>query len=171
MKEICRRIEQFALSDLYAPLLFLLVYGLVVLDAPVVALCVLLFIGCTVCFACEDLVPLLLPLFLIFCLAIVCLPTLFANSMAGQFIWVIGLSIPCAFVLLRRFILMLKGVRPGAGFPGIIAVSLALMLGGLGVIPASEYFSVGAVYHILFIGPMMIFFYLFFRGNARVTSS
>lgn len=163
MKETFRKIESFALSEFYPLFLFLLVYGLVVLDMPAVALCILLALECVICLACDDLVPMLLPLLFIFCLCFLCQPY-FADMY-----WIFLFVIPCAPILLWRFIRDLPKVRLGPAFPGLVAVSVALMLGGVGSLSAAEYFAPGAVYHILGLGPLMIFLYLFFKSNASVT--
>lgn len=163
MKDIFRKIESFALSELYAPILFLAVYGFVVLDAPVAAVCLLLLVECIVCLASDDLIPMLLPLLLLFCVAFLC-----QEYFATDLLWLFLFALPCLPVLIYRFMRGVPHLRLGVGFPALILVSLALMLGGIGAISAEEYFSVGSLYHILALGPGMIFVYLFIKGSASV---
>lgn len=166
MKDIFRKFEGFILSELFAPLIFLVTYGLIVLDLPVAAIVLLVLVGCMICLSSEDLVPLLLPLFLIFCVFFICL-----EDFSADYIWVFLALLPCASVLIYRFVRSFRRIRLGIGFPGLIFVSLALMLGGIGAIPASEYFAVGSLYYMFFLGPMMVFIYLLAKASAGAPRS
>ena len=166
MKDIFRKIEMFALSELYAPILFLVVYGLVVLDTPVLAICFLLLVECAVCLASDDLVPMLLPLLLLFCVSFLC-----QEYFATDLLWLFLFALPCIPILIYRFVRGLSHLRIGPGLPALILVSLSLILGGIGAIPVGEYFAVGSLYHILALGPGMIFLYLLIKGSASLTRS
>lgn len=165
MQAIINAIRRFSLSDYYAPIVFLAVYGLVIGEAYVAAICALLVLECILCLFCEDLVPMLLPLTLLFCLFCLCQEG--SATLLGP-MWLIWFAIPCGGILIYRLLRDLRHVRLGAAFPPLVFVSVALILGGLGTITAEEYFSTASLYHVLGLGPLLVFLYLFFKSNARV---
>ena len=162
MGKISDAVRSFSLSEAYPLILFVLVYGMIVLDLLLAAFCLLLLFCCVVCLCCDDLVPLLLPALLCIALAFLCQPWL---GSVGWLFWVI---LPCAGALLYRFLRDVRRVRLGVTFPGLVAVSLALLLGGVGRLPASDYFSAASLYHIFGLGPLLLFLYLLIRSNVDV---
>ena len=56
-------------------------------------------------------------------------------------------------------------LRGCTSLPGLLAVSLALALGGIGCISASDYFAPASLYHILGLGFGLTLLYLLFRSR------
>ncbi len=76
---------------------------------------------------------------------------------------------PCAlfpiFALLFHFVRYRKKFSVGSSFYGIIAVSVAVTVGGIGSIKPDEYFSLSAMYYILGLGFGMAVLYLLLRSK------
>ena len=80
----------------------------------------------------------------------------------------VWLVIPVVIAVVLHFVIHLR--RPvflGKLFFSQIAVSVALLLGGLGSITAAEYFDPAAsLYYVLLLGPGMLLFYFWFRNHT-----
>ncbi|MBQ8350566.1 MAG: O-antigen ligase family protein [Clostridia bacterium] len=155
MKEFAQKVHRFALSDLSMLLIFLSVYACAVLDAPAVGICLMAIIASLYCVCDCDVVPLILPLLLIYCLSFLCPSAVFL-------VW---LGIPCGAALVFCLWKNRHTMRPGRTFPGLLATSAAILLGGLGSISAEEYFAPSAVFIVLGLSVMLIAFYLLLRGS------
>ena len=80
------------------------------------------------------------------------------------------LAIPAVYALFYHFIKFRQPVVIGKSFWGILTVSVAVTLGGIGFIPASEYFNPIALYYTLGLGFGMLLCYVLIKsqiGNAN----
>ncbi len=73
------------------------------------------------------------------------------------------LAIPTVIALVLHFLLYPVRIQIGKSFWGLVAVSVALLLGGIGSISAKDYFAIGALYFVIFLGVGMTVFYLAMR--------
>ena len=106
------------------------------------------------------------------------LPILLVNALAfrtaGQdtillkHIW---LAVPVIIFLILHFVFYRRRPVLGKSFWPLVAVSGALLVGGLGNITAEEYFDFSALYYVFFLGIGMIFFYLWMRSHIFSTDS
>ena len=84
----------------------------------------------------------------------------------------VWLAVPAVLAVILHFVIYHRRMTVGKSFYPLLAVSAALLLGGVGVISPEEYFNVGAsLYYILFLGLGMILFYLWMRNYMFSTPS
>ncbi len=162
MTAALERAKQFILSDIYPIAVFLLAYGFVVFEQPVGAFCAMMAVLILVCLLSDDMIPMLLPLLLLFCVSL--LSTWNVESLA----WLFWFTPPAAAALIYRFLRGVRYIRIGTTFWGLVAVSAAVTLGGLFSITPQEYFSCASLYHVLGLGVMPIALYILFKSNAGV---
>ena len=119
-----------------------------------------------VCFLLTgDIMAMLIPTLFTYIIAMRCYNSLEAFSK----IWY--LAIPLAFMLL--FNLIYYGKKPsfkGSQFFPMLFVSLAVTLGGVGVISAEDYFAGVSIYNMLGIGFGMLFIYCIFFPRINITN-
>lgn len=78
------------------------------------------------------------------------------------FLWV---AIPAVSAFVFHFIGYRKSFKIGKSFWGLCAVSLAVTLGGIGHISASEYFSGTSLFYVFGLGIGMIIFYVLIKSQ------
>jgi len=113
----------------------------------------------------ENFTDILLPILLLNAMAI---RTIGQSTYHEKHLW---LAIPAALGILLHFILFPRKPSVGKTFYPLCAVSLALLLGGVGVIEREEYFNVSSLYFVFFLGIGMIGFYLWMRCHMISTES
>lgn len=94
----------------------------------------------------------------------------FAIRTSGQATVLLGdvwLAVPVVIVIVLHFILYGKRPLGGKLLLPQLAISVALLLGGLFHISAAEYFRLDALYYVLLLGVGMVFFYLWFRNGVH----
>lgn len=137
------------------------------------------------CFSLENYFIPLSVLWLLFVLILdrnftdVIYPILLLNAVAlrtaGQSTYLvkhIWLVIPVFAVIVIHFILYHRKITVGKCFPALCAVSIALLVGGIGVISPADYFDPSAsLYYIGFGGVGLLLFYIWFRNGMFSTES
>ncbi len=113
----------------------------------------------------PNFLNILLPVLLVNALAF---RTAGQNTMLLKHVW---LAVPVVIFLILHFVLYPKRLVLGKSFYPLVAVSVALCLGGLGTITAVEYFDFSALYYVVFLGVGMIFFYLWMRSHIFSTDN
>lgn len=163
MRAFCEKVQRFALSEVYSLLVFLIAYACVVFECPALAFCAMMFVLIVVCACCDDILPMILPLLLLFCVA------LLNAKQVTELDWLFYLFIPTGgAALVYRFIRGARSLRIGRSFYSIVAVTVGVTLGGLGSITAAEYFSLPSLYHVIGLGVLMIPIYLFLKSAVDV---
>lgn len=107
---------------------------------------------------CDDIAAIMLPAFLLM---------LFMMKSDGKYDGIIGyiwLLIVIVPAIVFHLIAYRKKPAPGKALRGLLAVTAAVTLGGLGSITAKEYFTFSSLYHIAGLGIGMVVFYLFLSG-------
>ena len=147
---------------MYSLLVFLAAYACVVFERPDIGLCVIVLLALPVGLFCDDVLPMLLPFLLVVLMAL-----LNANQYEALAPIVYALIPVVVLILVVPVIRARKRITLGRCFPGLIAVTVAVLVGGFGSITAAEYFSPASLYHVLGLGPLLIFVYLFAKGVAN----
>ncbi len=84
------------------------------------------------------------------------------------FIGYVWLIIPLTIAVLFHFIVYRKRIVIGESFFGLIAITVALFLGGLGFISPEDYFSGAVIYHTVFLGLGMVVSYILLKSHMDV---
>lgn len=161
LKKLAENIYRFSYTELSTLSLFLFAYACVVLELSPLGICVLAAYICLLCLVSGDVLPTLLPMLLIYCLAFFC----------SASVWLVFLGIPCAVALFYRLWRNRATMRPGKTFFGLVAVAVAVTVGGLGSISAEEYFSPGSLYVMLGLGLVAVALYLLLKGSLALPRS
>ncbi len=88
----------------------------------------------------------------------------------NTFIKFAPLAIPVAAIFIWHFIRFRKKIIIGESFWGVVAVAVAVTLGGIGKIPVEDYFSGTSLYYVGFLGLGMIVSYLLLRPKIETKS-
>ncbi len=112
---------------------------------------------------CDDFMTILLPFMLISCMSIKCYDSF------NVFIKYIYFAPVLAFALIFHFVVYRRKFEWGKTWPGAVAVTLAVTLGGVGIISAPEYFSPTALFYTITLGIGMLLAY--FLINTYVQPS
>lgn len=120
----------------------------------------------TVIFAvCDELIATLMPFMTLCCVAIKCFDSF------NTYIRIVWIGVIAAAVLVSFFVRRWRKPRAGGLLWSEIAVTAAIMLGGVGKISAKEYFSLTSIYYMLGLGLAMIVVYViastYFTSNGR----
>ncbi|MBE6650781.1 MAG: hypothetical protein E7613_05660 [Ruminococcaceae bacterium] len=88
----------------------------------------------------------------------------------STFIKFIPLAIPLAGAIIFHLVKYKIKIKPGKSLPGLIAVAIAVTLGGIGTISASDYFSPKSLFYMFMLGGGMILLYLLFTARFNSES-
>lgn len=114
----------------------------------------------------RNFTDMLYPLLLLNAIA---LRTAGETTMLLKHVW---LAVPAVCAIILHFIIYYRKMTVGKSFYALCGVSAALLLGGVGIIPLSDYFNPGgSLYYILFLGLGMMLFYLWMRNYMFSTAS
>ena len=121
----------------------------------------LAFVGliCLSLIFCDDIMAAALPLLLL------CVFVTNCYDSADTFLKYAWMAIPAALSIIFHFVFYRQRIVIGKSIWGLIAVSLAVTLGGLGVITAEEYFSPVAIYYTVFLGVGMVALYILLKSQ------
>ncbi|MBO7169770.1 MAG: O-antigen ligase family protein [Clostridia bacterium] len=113
----------------------------------------------------PNFLDILLPILLLNALAF---RTTGQSEMLAKHVW---LAFPVAAAIVLHFVLHRRPFVIGKSFYPLLAVSVALLLGGVGSVTVTEYFHFGSLYYTFFLGVGMIFFYLWMRSRIFSTDA
>ena len=145
-------------------LLFALACAVTVSRQYVAGAVLFIAIVCLELFLCSDLTVLGLPLLLMIVFLLNCYDSF---DTFIHFAWGAPIVI---FALLYNLVVYRESLKVGRTLYGWIAVSLALLLGGVGTVSAADYFSPMSLYYVLGLGVGMLAFYLLVRSRFAVQS-
>ena len=155
--------DRFWHSKLYFPVCFLMLAVFMAAGLPVVGGVLVMSTLIFLLLFCDDLLSILFPVVL---LAMV--GTEFYDELYSLLrFWWIGLL--AAAALLVHIGAYARAPRNGGCLHGMVAVSVATLLGGLGFISREEYFSPTALYYSLGLGVVMLLVYVLCRSEADRT--
>lgn len=152
------KIRKFLISDWYTVVLFIIGCLVVLTNNEVLGTMLMANIIAFSMMLSDDWLPPLQGIIITFCFAIRC------KHSFDDFMQYWYLAIPAGIMILMHFILYKFKFRKGICFYGILATSLAVTLGGLGIITAKEYFSSTSIFYIIMLGFGMLFVYSYMGG-------
>jgi hypothetical protein len=146
-------------SSLYFPCLVVLSALFLFTGSQLQGCVVLAGVFCFMAICCGDMMSLLLPA-LLFCLLATHFYADFGELLANWPMFVAAI----VAVLLHYYLYPVRR-KSGPLLRPLLAVAAATLLGGLGAIPAEQYFSVVSLYYVLALGPGMVGVYLLVRAQ------
>lgn len=102
----------------------------------------------------DELIATTLPFLVLCCFAVKCYDSF------STYIKVIWLAPLCVAAFVLHFVLYRKPFKVGSSIWSLIAVTVAVVVGGIGEITAKDYFSLTSIYYILGLGVGMIIVYI-----------
>lgn len=155
---------------IYLPLLFLAACLVNVFEIEIYGAAFFLLVTAAMLVLSSDLVDAMLPA-LFLSVSVTKLYNLLANEVwRQQIIRVAWVILPLLAAIVFHFVRYRKRITIGPSFWGLCAISLALILGGVGTITADEYFAPGALFYTFGLGLGMVAFYLLVRSHMSETA-
>ena len=147
---------------IYTPLLCLLACAIVVHEVEIYGAAVMVLIAALMLVVSSRLTDAMLPVMLT-AVFVTKLYDLLGNKVyKAQLMEIIWVAVPVVAAVIFHFIYYRKPFVVGRSFWGLCAISVALILGGVGTLPMEDYFS-GALFYVLGLGVGMMVFYLLIK--------
>ena len=154
---------------IYTPILFLLACLVVIFEVEIYGAALFLFVACIMMVISSRLTDAMFPVMLL-AVFVTKLYDLLGNEVyKAQLMQIIWIVVPVLAAVIFHFIYYRKPFKVGRSFWGLCAISVALILGGVGTIPATDYFS-GALFYVLGLGVGMMAFYLLVKSQFDADS-
>lgn len=160
-----RQCSKFFLNRYFYLLLFCAACIVSVLDWEVGGAIAFVSLICLILVLCDDILAAALPFALLCTFVTVCYDS------ASTFIKFWWMAIPAAAAIIFHFVVYRQKLALGSSIWGLIAVSAAVSLGGVGVISAKDYFSPAAIYYTVFLGIGMVGLYLLLKSQLSARRS
>ncbi len=120
---------------------------------------------------CDDIMATTLP-FLLICMSMLQCYDFVNNYIKGNELFYVCLGVPVvlliAFSFFFHFIKYKRPIKIGKSFWGILAVAVAVTLGGIGSISVKEYFGGSSLYYIAGLGVGMAICYLLIKSQMDI---
>ena len=149
---------------IYTPLLLTLACLIVVFDIQIYGAAALVLIAAFMLVFSSRLTDAMLPVMLLSVLVTKLYDLLGNEEYMAQVMHILWVAVPVVFSVIFHFIYYKKPLKIGRSFWGLCAISVALILGGVGTLPADHYFS-GALFYVLGLGVGMCVFYLLVKSQ------
>lgn len=160
--EMSRLCSRFFLNRYFYLLLFCLAAVMIVTEKEVLGAFIFVTIICVALVLCEDVMATMLP-FLLLCVFITNCYDSYDTFM--PYIWAV---IPAAAAIIFHFTVYRRKMQIGNTFLGLVAVAVALILGGIGALPPADYFKPGVLFYTLGLGIGMVAAYLLLKPQLCV---
>ncbi|MBE6576575.1 MAG: hypothetical protein E7653_00370 [Ruminococcaceae bacterium] len=157
-----RIFNKIFLNPFFYLLLFSLACLITLFSKEVIGAVGFVILICLALVLCEDILATTLP-FMLLCVFI----TKCYNSF-DTFIKFWWIAIPAVLSILFHFVIYSKKIQLGSTFYALIAVSAALMLGGIGTISAADYFRPVSLFYVVFLGVGMVVAYILLKSQMCV---
>ena len=156
------KVRNFFESKIFTAMLFLLAAAFVVFETEEYGLIVMLNIGALVLLFSENITNAYFPGFLGVTFLIKCYMDDYA-SFGRWWMAILPFTIPAiiAYVIIYR-----RKITVGKSFGGVLAVAVAVTLGGLFTITPTEYFDLETLYYTIGLGFGLVLAYLFVRAHT-----
>lgn len=159
MSRLC---SKFFLNRYFYLLLFCLASVMIVTENEVLGAFIFVTIICVALILCEDIMATVLP-FLLLCVFITnCYDS---YDIFMPYLWV---AVPAVLAIVFHFVVYHRKMQIGNTFVGLIGISIALILGGCGVLSPEEYFAPGVLFYTLGLGIGMVVAYLLLKPQFCV---
>lgn len=159
------KIRKFLISDWFTAIL-ILAAGIIIFTGNEIAGTVIFVaaFGLTMALS-EDWLPGLQIIVITTCFAIRC------KHSYDDFIQYWWLIPPVAILIISHFFIYKAKLKKGTVFYGILATSVAVTLGGLGIISAKEYFAPVSLFYIFMLGFGMLIVYMYMNSALKMRES
>ncbi|MBQ8849526.1 MAG: O-antigen ligase family protein [Clostridia bacterium] len=114
---------------------------------------------CLILVLCDDIMAAAMPLMLL------CVFVTNCYDSAQTFMKFAWMAVPAVACILFHFIVYRQKFSMGSSIWGLLAVSVAVSLGGVGRISGEEYFSPTSIYYTVFLGIGMVGLYLLLKSQ------
>ena len=151
--------DKIFLSPYFYLLLFAISCAITIFGKEVAGAVAFVFIICIALVLCEDIFATTLP-FMLLCVFI----TKCYNSY-DTFIKFAWIAVPAVLSIVFHFVIYSKKIQIGSTFYGLIGVSVALILGGIGTISLSDYFRPVSLFYVGFLGIGMAIAYILLKSQ------
>ncbi|MBR5561990.1 MAG: O-antigen ligase family protein [Clostridia bacterium] len=159
------KINKFLVSDWFTVLLLVAAVGVVFSGCEIIGtVAFVLIFGITMALT-DNWMPLLQIIMFTTCFAIRCKNSF--STFLGYW-WVVPIMVALVICHFVRFKAHFSG---GTCFKGILATSVAVTLGGVGIISAKEYFSYTSLFYIFMLGFGMLIIYSYMSASLEAKDS
>ncbi|MBQ7357813.1 MAG: O-antigen ligase family protein [Clostridia bacterium] len=149
---------------IYTPLLCLLACLIVVCEVEIYGAAVMVLIAAAMLVVSSRLTDAMLPVMLLSVFVTKLYDLLGNDEYRAQLFQIIWVAVPVVAAVIFHFVYYRKPFVIGRSFWGLCGISVALILGGVGTLPAEDYFS-GALFYVLGLGVGMMAFYLLVKSQ------
>lgn len=160
--DFTEKIRKLLVSDWFTALLIVMASVFVFTNNEIIGTVMFITAFGLVMVLTDDLIPALQIIVIASCFAIRCKHSYDDFS---QFFWMIP---PVAIMILSHFFIYRSGFKKGSLLKGIIATSVAVTLGGVGIISAEEYFKPISLFYIFMLGFAMLIVYMYMNGALKM---
>ncbi len=155
------KIKKFLASDWFTVILLVAAVGVVFSSTEIIGTVVFVLIfGITMALT-DDWMPLLQIILFTTCFAIRCKNSF---SIFLNYWWVVPIMVA---LIACHFVRFKAKFSKGSCFKGILATSVAVTLGGVGIISAKEYFSYTSLFYIFMLGFGMLIIYSYMSASLK----
>ena len=159
------KIKKFFVSDWFTVILLVASVGIVFSGNEIIGTIIFaLLCGVTMALT-DDWMPVLQIIMFTTCFAIRCKNSF--STFLGYW-WILPIMIA---LVVCHFVRFKAKFSKGMCFKGILATSIAVTLGGLGIITAKEYFFYTSLFHIFMLGFAMLIIYSFMSATLKASDS
>ncbi len=156
------KVKNFLVSDGFTAALILMASVIVFTGQEVLGtMLFVLIIGISLALT-NDFMPALQAIMITACFAIRC------KHSFNDFIKLWWLAPPIVILVAFYFFYYKHGFSKGSCFKGIAAVSVAVTIGGLGIITAKEYFSPTSLFYIFMLGFGMLIIHMYMNSELKI---
>ena len=160
-----KQCSKFFLNRYFYLLLFCAACAICVLEWEVYGAIAFASLICLILVLCDDIVAAAMPFMLL------CVFVTNCYDSADTFIKYAWMAAPVALCVIFHFVMYRQRFTMGSSIWGLIAVSVAISLGGVGRISGEEYFSPASIYYTIFLGVGMIGLYLLLKSQLSAHRS
>ena len=160
METVLNKVRRFIDSDIFIVLMFMMALGIIILGVEIPGCIFFGFIICFIVVISPDVMSAFVPFFLLYAFAIRCKNSF--DEFMG-YIWCLPIFLFAVVFHIVAYRKMFTAKR-GELFLPISLVSLSCILGGVGIMTPSEYFTPTNVIYMLALGVLILLIYFAFGG-------
>ncbi len=161
--DITEKIKKFLVSDWFTVILLVSAVGIVFSGAEIAGTLVFALICCATLVLTDDWMPVLQVIMFTTCFAIRCKNSF--STFLGYW-WLLPVMVALVIIHFVRF---KPKFAKGMCFKGILATSLAVTLGGVGIITFKEYFFYTSIFNVFMLGFAMLIIYSFMSATLKAS--
>lgn len=155
---------------IYIPCLLLFACLITVFEVEIYGVAAFVLVTAAMLVVSSRLTDAMLPAMLLSVFVTKCYDLLGNATYKAQLMQILWVAVPAVAAILFHFIYYRKTFKIGRSFFGLCAISAALILGGVGTIPAADYFAPATLFFVLGLGLGMIAFYLLVKSQFNEES-